>query len=144
MPRCRLRRRSQHCCQEAVLALRGLRGNRGVELDRYYLGNIGAMSRKPFNERQVDPDLVPRVTERWVQQLRECSSLSEAQLRGRNFCVAIRDEELPDVVALNSVLRPHMETLFRLGARGYWIREHEPVRSSQDRQTFTDTIPAVG
>jgi hypothetical protein len=36
-----------------------------------------------------------------------------------------------------------METLFRLAARGHWIREHEPVRSLWNRQVFTDTIPAV-
>ena len=128
---------------EAVLAVRGLRRNRGVELDRYYLSNIGNEQEASFNERQVDPDLVPRVTARWVQQLRGSASVPRPTFAGRNFYVALRDEELPDIVALNGVLRPHMETLFRLGARGHWIREHEPVRSSQDRQTFTDTIPAV-
>jgi hypothetical protein len=54
-----------------------------------------------------------------VQQLRESASTSRPTFAGRNFYVAIRDEELPDIVALNGVLRPHMETLFRLGARGH-------------------------
>jgi len=129
---------------EAVLAVRGLRRSRGVELDRYYLGNIGTQEEAAVNERQLDPDLVPRVTARWIQQLRESpASPEKPSFAGRNFYVSIRDEELPDIVALNRVLRPHIETLFRLAARGHWMREHEPVRSFRDRQIFADTIPAV-
>ena len=128
---------------EAILAVRGLRGNRGVELDRYYLGNIGTPEETSFNDRQLDPELVPRVTARWVQQLRASPSSPKPSFAGRNFYVAIRDEELPNIVALNRGLFPHMETLFRLAARGHWIREHEPVRSLRNRQVFTDTIPAV-
>jgi hypothetical protein len=129
---------------EAVLAVRGLRSSRGVELDRYYLGNIGTQEEGAVNERQLDPDLVPRVSSRWVQQLRESpTSPEKPSFAGRNFYVAIRDEELPDIVALNRVLRPHLETLFRLAARGHWMREHEPVRSLRDTQIFADTIPAM-
>jgi hypothetical protein len=46
---------------EALLAVRGLRVDRGVELDRYYLGNLKTEGEVPFNDRQLDPDLVPRV-----------------------------------------------------------------------------------
>ena len=128
---------------EAVLAVRGLRGNRGVELDRYYLGNIGTQEEAAFNDRQIDPDLLPRVTTRWVQQLRESPSPPKPSFGGRNFYVAIRDEELPDIVALNHALFSYMDTLFRLAARGHWMREHQPVRSLRDRQVITDSIPAL-
>ncbi len=128
---------------EAVLAVRALRRNRGVELDRYYAGNIGTQEEAAFNDRQLDPDLVPRVTARWVQQLRECPSSPKPTFAGRNFYVAIRDEELRDIVALNRAVYPHMETLFRLAARGHWLREHAPVRSLRNRQTLADKIPAV-
>ena len=47
---------------EAILAVRGLRGNRGVELDRYYLGNIGTPEEASFNDLQLDPELMLRVT----------------------------------------------------------------------------------
>lgn len=114
---------------EAVLAVRSLRGNRGVELDRYYLGNIGTQEEAAFNDRQIDPDLLPRVTARWVQQLRESPSPPKPSFAGRNFYVAIRDEELPDIVALNRTLFSYMDMLFRLAARGHWMREHQPVRS---------------
>jgi hypothetical protein len=126
---------------EALLAVRTLRGDRRVELDRYYLGNIGTPEEASFNDRQLDPDLVPRVTARWVQQLRESSSPPKPSFAGRNFYVAIRDEQLADIVALNRVLRPYTETLLRLAARGHWIREHEPIQSDGDRKPFVDTIP---
>ena len=74
---------------------------------------------------------------------RESRSSAKPSFAGRNFYVAIRDEELPNIIALNRALYPYMETLFRLAARGHWIREHEPVRSLRNRQVFTDTIPAV-
>src|SRR5579863_2218344 len=47
---------------EAALAVRKLRADRGVELDRYYLSNIGSQEEAVFNDRQLDPNLVPRVS----------------------------------------------------------------------------------
>jgi hypothetical protein len=37
---------------------------------------------------------------------------------------------LPDLVAMNDVLKPFLEPLFRLAVRGHWLREHRPVRIS--------------
>ena len=108
---------------EAALAVRKLRADRGVELDRYYLSNIGSQEEAVFNDRQLDPDLVPRVSERWLQQLHDSSADHMPVFVGRNFYVSIRDEELPDIVALNRALLPYIETLFRLAARGHWMRE---------------------
>ena len=59
--------------------------------------------------------------------MRESPSSPKPSFAGRNFYVAIRDEELPNIVALNRGLYPHRGRLFRLAARGHWIREHEPV-----------------
>jgi hypothetical protein len=50
---------------------------------------------------------------------------------GRNLYVALRDEILPDLMALNRALEPHLPRLFRLAARGHWMREHRPVRVRQ-------------
>jgi hypothetical protein len=128
---------------EAILAVRGLRADRGVELDRYYLSNIGSQEEATFNDRQLDSDLVPRVTARWLQQLRESQSARLPVFAGRNFYVAVRDEELPDIVALNRVLLPHVETLFRLAARGHWMREKRPVISLREPLMVTEAIPSV-
>ena len=128
---------------EAALAVRKLRADRGVELDRYYLSNIGSQEEAVFNDRQLDPDLVPRVSERWLQQLRESSADRMPVFAGRNFYVSIRDEELPDIVALNRALLPYMETLFRLAARGHWMREKRPVISLREPLIVTESIPPV-
>ena len=44
---------------EALLAVRSLRTNRGVGLDRYYLDNFSSLDGLAFNERQLDPQIVP-------------------------------------------------------------------------------------
>jgi len=128
---------------EAVLAVRALRGDRGVELDRYYLGNLGSQEQAAFNDRQLDPDLVPRVTARLLHELRESRSVGMPVFAGRNFYVSIRDEELPDIVALNRALLPYIETLFRLAARGHWMREKRPVISLREPLIVTEAIPPI-
>lgn len=118
---------------EAFLAVRALRNERGVTLDRYYLGNLGIENGAVFNERQIDPDLVPQTVQRIIGRLREEPNPKKPSFAGRNFYVALRDEELPDITALNRVLFPQMDSLFRLAARGHWMREHRPVRSLRER-----------
>lgn len=128
---------------DAVLDVRRLRKRSGVELDRYYLGNLGAGDKISFNDRQIEPSLVPSETSRWIALLRTSPAPPKPTFAGRNFYVAIRDEELPDIVALNSTLRPYMETLFRLAARGHWMRERRPVRSPGDGNVIGQIIPPV-
>jgi len=43
---------------EAFLAVRALRVERGTELDRYYLGNLGQSEAAPLKHLQLDPDLL--------------------------------------------------------------------------------------
>ena len=87
---------------QAVLAVRSLRTDRGVELDRYYLGNLGW---EGINERRLDPERVPETTEKLTRQLRQSDTLGNRPISaGRNLYVAIRDERLPGVVALNAAL----------------------------------------
>jgi hypothetical protein len=117
---------------EAFLAVRALRADRGIGLDRYYLGNLGVPDGASFNERQYDPQLVPQLVGQLVEELRQSSSRPKPEFAGRNLYVALRDEELPDVIALNRVLEPFLQTLFRLAVRGHWIRERRPVRSKRE------------
>jgi hypothetical protein len=63
-----------------------------------------------------------------VHELSECPHPRKPILVRRNLYVALRDEVLPDLMALNRVLEPHLDTLFRLAARGHWMRERRPVR----------------
>ena len=55
---------------EAFLAVRALRVDRGVELDRYYLGNLGLTDGATLNQRQLDPEVVPKVTGNLIHELR--------------------------------------------------------------------------
>lgn len=131
---------------EVLLAIRELRPGRGVELDRYYLSNIGTRgeaSETVWNDRQLDSDIVPTVSRKWVDQLRNTSLPQRPIFAGRNLAVALRDEELPDIVALNEALRPYLPTLFRLAARGHWAREKRPLRPVGERRFENTVIPRI-
>jgi hypothetical protein len=122
---------------EAMMKVRALRGDRGAGLDRYYLGNLGIPETAVFNDRQFDPDLVPKVVADLIQEQRRPAAAKKPVFVGRNLYVALRDEELDDLVALNRALEPFVERLFRLAARGHWIREHQPVRVRREGPTYT-------
>src|SRR6185369_10999554 len=75
---------------EAFLAVRGLRTEGRFGLDRYYLGNLGVPDRIPFNERQYDPDVVPRAVDRLLEELRQSPGLPVPAFAARNLLVALR------------------------------------------------------
>jgi hypothetical protein len=112
---------------ESLRMIRELRADHGAGLDRYYLGNLGAPD-AALNDRQLDSDIVPEVIGKLVQELQEHPHPRMPIFVGRSLYVALRDEVLPDLMALNRVLEPHLDTLLRLAARGHWMRERRPVR----------------
>jgi hypothetical protein len=127
---------------EAFLAVRSLRVDRGVELDRYYLGNL-VTDGSTLNERQLDPAVVPKVTGNLIRELRQSQAPKPVSC-ARNFYVALRDETLPGIAAINDALSPYLPTLFRLGVRGHWLRERKPVRAPRSTHDFVSpTYPPV-
>jgi hypothetical protein len=54
------RSESLACMIEVLLAVRTLRVDGGIELDRYYLGNLGAVGAPLLTQPQIDPDAVPK------------------------------------------------------------------------------------
>src|SRR5580658_8641357 len=68
---------------DVLAAFLALRCDRGVELDRYYLGNLGAARRT--SERRLDPDVVPSLTENLIQQLRLTPRAPKPPFAGRNL-----------------------------------------------------------
>jgi hypothetical protein len=129
---------------EAFLAVRALRVDRGVELDRYYLGNLGLTDGATLNQRQLDPEVVPKVTGSLIHELRQSQQAPKPVFCARNFYVALRDETLPGVAAINDALSPYLPTLFRLAARGHWLRERKPVRPPRIPHDFVSpTFPPV-
>jgi hypothetical protein len=129
---------------EAFLAVRALRMDRGVELDRYYLGNLGLTDGATLNQRQLDPEVVPKVTGSLIHELRQSQHTPKPVFCARNFYVALRDETLPGVAAIDAALSPYLPRLFRLGARGHWLRERKPVRPPRIAHDFVSpTFPSV-
>jgi len=62
-----------------------------------------------------------------IQQLRLTARAPKPAFAGRNLYAALRDESLPGIVPINSALSPYLKTLFRLAARGHWLRERRPL-----------------
>ncbi len=125
---------------EALLAVRGLRQDRGLELDRYYLGLL----RETIpNDRKFDADRVPTVVAEMIADIRRSKHWAPASAVGRAFFAALRDEDFQDLAALNRVLAPYMNTLFRLAARGHWIKEEQPLRLLRDPSLLLGLVPTI-
>ena len=108
----------------AFLAVRAMRSDSGFGLDRYYLGNLGY----GMNVRQIGPELVPELADKLIEQLRQTvPSGKRPVFAGRNLYVALRDERLPGIAVLNTALKPFLAALFRLAARGHWLRMRRPI-----------------
>ena len=102
--------------------MRELRSDRGTSLDRYYLGNLGLHEGASLNDRQLDPDVVPKVVAKQIEALKSEKGTTKPTFAARNLYVALHDEEIPDVMALNHELQRFLPNLFRLAARGHWLR----------------------
>lgn len=122
----------------ALLAVRALRADRGQELDRYYIGNL--FDQGKWNERAYDADVFPELVLKLIEEIRASGNGKRAAGAGRNFYVAVRDEEFQEVAALNAVLDPMMPSLFRMAARGHWMREKQPVRRVKDGSVLLGSV----
>ena len=57
--------------------------------------------------------------------------------------MAVRDEVIEDVIALNRVLDSYVEALYKLAVRGHWMREKRPVRRAREEKVLYSELPAV-
>jgi hypothetical protein len=117
---------------EAFVAARSVRAGKAPEADHYYLGNLESEVMVPGSNagKPIDLDAVIKTARSIVDRLRESSSSgSKPVFVGRsNLYVLFRDERLKGIEALNKALRPYIPTLFRIAARGHYLREGRPVR----------------
>lgn len=126
---------------EAFVAALGIRhGAKNVfELDHYYLGNL-MLSDYPGNS-DVNLESVIKVTRHALGKVREARAAGSRALKpvliGRSLYVVFRDERLKGVEALNEVLRPYIRALFRIAARGHYLREGRPVREQRVERDYT-------
>ncbi len=126
---------------EAFLAVRDLRANRGLELDRFYFSNLPRYVPPPG--WKMDSESIPTVVAGTIEAARKRHDKNPAIGVGRNLFVALRDEAISEVAALNDVLTPYMNTLFRMAARGHWIKEREPVRLAGEGVMSLREVPVV-
>jgi hypothetical protein len=105
----------------------------GVELDRYYLGNLGWPGALIPRQGQIDGDVVPQIVTAVVRQLRESPAPPKPVFVGRTLHVALRDERVEGIASLNESLCPYLPALYRLAARGHWLRERHPARAAGGR-----------
>jgi hypothetical protein len=121
---------------EAFVAARSVRAGKAPEADHYYLGNLGSevvVSGSNVAE-SADSDAVAKVARSIVRRLRESSSSEPKPVFvGRNLYVLFRDERLKGIEPLNKALRPYIPALFRIAARGHYLREGRPVREHLGR-----------
>ena len=122
------RAESLRCVLEAFLAVRALRVDRGIELDRYYLGNLRIGQTPALTRRQIDPDAVPKAVANLITELCTRPDLAKPVFVGRNLYVALKDESLESILSINQALFDRLPVLYRLAARGHWLREGLPVR----------------
>ena len=116
---------------EALMAVRSLRHDRGADLDRYYIASLGGADDLARIERQSDPNALPQFIADLILALRDSARAGRAVLAGKAFHVALREEVLIDGSALDRALNPLLGRLFRLAARGHWIRARCPIRMPQ-------------
>jgi hypothetical protein len=117
---------------EALLAVRALRVDRGGGLDRVYLGNLGVPVATPFSDRQFDPEFLPQVVGDRIGGLRQGDTAAkDTAFGGRNLYLALREEAVTDIVALNQRLTPFWvrcsgsllaDIGFESGNRSEWLR----------------------
>jgi hypothetical protein len=129
---------------KAFIAALGVRdGAKNLfELDHYYLGNLGDPAEA--DEKAINAESVIKLSRRWVDRINEARANGTRRptpgFIGRNLYVVFRDERLRGVQPLNEVLRPYMRTLFRVAARGHYLREKRPVRE-RDTVQLTGILP---
>ncbi len=128
---------------EAFVALHSLRIGKNPEADHYYLGNLESRVVAPGSngDEPVGSEAVSKAARGIARQLRESpASTPKPVAVGRNLYVVLRDERLRGVEALNQALRPFLPALFRIAARGHYLREKRPVRE-QRRADFSGLRP---
>lgn len=120
---------------EAFLAALALLGpGKNHELDYEYLWNLVA---DPLRlEMDVTRDEIIKAARQNLRRLKDSSPATEKWVPtfiGRNLRLVFSDERLRRIEAVNQTLRPYLTVLFRVAARGHYLREGRPIREQDDR-----------
>jgi hypothetical protein len=112
---------------EAFLAVRALRAQPRPDLDHHYLTKL------------LNADVYLTVTETGhplnqtvaalLDQLRNAHPKIPSLSAGHAFAAILREEPFSSV-ELSNALAPYWPALYRLAARGHWLREHKPLHDA--------------
>jgi hypothetical protein len=119
-----------------VAALALLEPGKNHEIDYEYLWNLVSEPLEPGMD--VKRDAIIEAARQCIRKLREPSAearKSSPIFIGRNLRFLFKDERLRAVGALNERMRPYMPVLFRIAARGHYLRERRPVREERRART---------
>ncbi len=127
---------------EAFLAALALRTGKNPELDYEYLWNLVSEPLVPGTD--VTVEAIIKAARQHIRRLRDSSSAARKWAPvfiGRNLRFLFSDERLRRIEALNETLRPHLTVLFRIAARGHYLREGRPVREQRVERDYTRERP---
>lgn len=134
---------------EAFLAIYQLRTSDARQMDGYYLGNLPRESRvtppKRPGHATTSSDLVTHAVRDALERARDLSTWSYPIFAARNLYVVLDGDPLPGAEDLSRALRPFWPRLWRLAARGHYVRTGRPVRESDAEQEgfFQTPLPAL-
>ena len=115
--------------QAFVAALALLKPGRNRELDYEYFWNLVPEAPRPDMEATIEE--VVKAARQNIRRLKDPSPATNRWLPvfiGRNLRFLFSDERLRAIEALNQTLRSYLTVLFRVAARGHYLREGRPVR----------------
>jgi hypothetical protein len=135
---------------DAFLAVYALRISDEEGLDDYYLGNLPRESRpttakRPSRSSAAVRDLVTAAVRDARDRARDRSTWSRPGLAARNLYAILEGDRLPGAEDLTRALRPWWSQLWRLAARGHYIRTGRPIRESDVEQEglYETPLPAI-
>jgi hypothetical protein len=117
---------------DAFVAVYDARPTADSRLDPYYLGNLSPACRPASTPGDQTPPMSSEVVRRTLIEMRR-HLIDQARtwvptMLGRNLYVLLQDDELPGAEDLTRALRPYWSALWRVAARGHYVRIHAPVR----------------
>ncbi len=93
----------------------------------------------------VTVEAITKAARHHIRTLREPSSKTSKSAPvfiGRNLHFLLGSERFKGLEALNQTLRPYLTVLFRIAARGHYLREGRPVREQSAERDYTRRPPA--
>jgi hypothetical protein len=135
---------------DAFLAVYALRTSDEEGLDDYYLGNLPREHRPTATGRSSRPqadirDVVSRAVRAVRDRARDQTAGTRPGFAARNLYVLLDGDRLPGAEDLSRALRPLWPRLWRLAARGHYIRTGRPIRESdvEHEGLYQTPIPSI-